>query len=468
MSAARAILAAALLAWAGAAPAQIRILDRKLVAPPPNKNLVPLTRPATVAAPSTALQPEQPPAQETQPAPGATETAPAPQPLGVTPGSGGTLIGSPLPQPPQPAQGAAAAIKEDVSVEPGEVVVASASMQDAQQLQQQAQALGLGIKRRAALGNLGLVISVFRVPHGVTVEAALAQLRQAMPSVWSDANHRYALEAGPAIYGAKLIGWPAADRACPGGARVGMVDTAVDLGHPAFKAGRVTLRSFLPSGIAPARTNHGTAVASLLVGDGGFGLLRGSRLYAAAVFRKRGNDGADTDAELVVRALDWLVGQKIVAVNLSFGGPRNRLVEAAVLRVEQLGVEVLAAAGNGGADAPPVYPAAQAGVIAVTALDTRMQPYPHANHGDYIAFAAPGVDVWAAAPGGGGKYESGTSYAVPFATAVVAAAKAAQPATAPAALEKALAAHAKDLGAPGRDPVYGWGLIRADGDCGHG
>ena len=57
MNLARALIAVALLAWACAAPAQIRILDRKLIAPPPNKNLTPLTRPATVAAPSTALQP---------------------------------------------------------------------------------------------------------------------------------------------------------------------------------------------------------------------------------------------------------------------------------------------------------------------------------------------------------------------------------------------------------------------------
>ena len=456
MTSARALAAVLLLAWAAAALAQIRVLNSKVVAPPPNRALVPLSVPAPQ------------PAQDSQPATSNTETAPAAQPLGAPPGSGGTLIGGPLPPPPQVDQGAGTALKEDVSVEPAEVVVASASMQEAQQLQQQAQALGLAIKRRAALGNLGLVISVFRVPQGATVEAALAQLRQALPSVWSDANHRYALEAGPAVYGAKLIGWPAANHACSGGARVGMVDTAVDLGHPAFKAGRVTLRSFLPSGIAPARANHGTAVASLLVGDGGFGLLRGSRLYAAAVFRTRGDDGADTDAELVVRALDWLVGQHVSAVNLSFGGPRNRLVEAAVLRVEQLGVGVLAAAGNGGADAPPVYPAAQAGVIAVTALDARMQPYAHANHGDYIAFAAPGVDVWAAAPGGGGKYESGTSYAVPFATAIFAAARNAQPSSSWSALENTLQSRAKDLGPAGKDGTFGWGLIRAIGGCGHG
>ncbi|HUJ88130.1 MAG TPA: S8 family serine peptidase [Burkholderiales bacterium] len=460
MSAARTLAAASLLAWAAAAPAQIRVVNPKVVAPPPDRALTPLSIPAPARPPQ--------PAQDTQPAGGSTEIAPAPQPLGAPPGSGGTLIGGPLPPPPQAAQGAAAALKEDVSVEPAELVAVSADMQEAQQLQQQAQALGLAIKRRAALGNLGLVISVFRVPQGVSVEAALAQLRQALPSVWSDANHRYALEAGPALYGARLVGWPAAAGGCGGGLSLGMIDTAVDLEHPAFRTGRVTQRSFLPVGVPAAKAEHGTAIASLLVGDGGFGLLGGSRLYAAAVFRRRGDDGADTDAELVVRALDWLVGQHVSALNLSFGGPRNRLVEAAILRVEQRGIELLAAAGNGGAHAPPVYPAAQDGVVAVTAVDAKLQPYAHANRGEYIAFAAPGVDVWAAAPGGGGKYRSGTSYAVPFATAVFAAAKAAQPGAAPDALRRLLAARARDLGAPGKDPVFGWGLIRLNGTCTHG
>ena len=370
MIGARPLAAAVLLAWATATPAQIRVANPKVIAPPPNSALTMPQR--TIQAPQLTPFAIPQPAQDTQPVPVDTQTAPAPQPLGMPPGSGGTLIGSPLPQPPGVPQGDAQALKEDVTIEPGEVTVASASLQDAQQVQQQAQQLGLASKRRAVLGHLGLVISVFRVPQGVSVENALAQLRQALPQAWADANHRYTLEAGPARYGARLLGWPAA-QVCGKGVRVGMVDTAVDVAHPAFRGARVTLRSFLPAGVAPASPAHGTAVASLLVGGGGYGLLGGAQLYAAEVFRKRG-DGADTDAELAVRALDWLVGQKVAAVNLSFGGPRNRLVEAAVLRVEQLGVEVLAAAGNGGADAPPVYPAAQAGVIAVTALDARLQP----------------------------------------------------------------------------------------------
>jgi Subtilase family len=436
-----------LLAFAAAAVGQIRSADPRPLTPAPSKNRVPLSIPAPAAAPTEA---------------------PAPAPLMTAPlGAGGTLIGGPLPPPPAAPQPTAETMEEDVAIEPAEVVVVSASMQEALHVQQEAQALGMSVKRRAALGNLGLVISVLRVPKDLSVAAALAQLRQAMPTKWFDANQRYALQAGPAVYGPKLVGWPAAPRGCGGASSIGMIDTAIDLGHPALKSGSVTVHSLLPSGVTPAPVDHGTAVASLLVGDGGFGLMPGAALQAAAVFRLRGEHDADTNAELVARALDWVVGQKVVAVNLSFGGQRNQLVEAAVLRVAQHGVAVLAAAGNGGADAPPVFPAAQAGVIAVTAVDAKLQPYARASRGDYIAFAAPGVDVWAAAPGGAGKYESGTSYAVPFATAIFAAAKNAQPAASWSVLEKKIRSQAKDLGTPGRDGTFGWGLIQAIGGCGH-
>lgn len=459
-----AALAALLLAWAGAAFGQSPAIDRMRLAPPPNPNLVPLQ--IAPLPPSSAQTPTPPPAPATtEPLGPASTEAPAPIPLmSAPPGSGGTLIGSPLPPPPAVPQ-TAGALKEDVTIEPGEVAVMSASLQDAQQVQQRAQALGMAIKRRAVLGNLGLVISVLRVPRGVSVASALAQLRQAMPAAWFDANHRYSLEGGPAvIYGPKLVGWPAAPAQCGGGAKIGMIDTPVDLGNPAFEGGHVMQRSFLPAGVTAAPADHGTAIASLLVGSG-VGLMPGGALRAAAVFRLRGEHGADTTAELVARALDWLVGQHVEVINLSFGGPRDQIVEAAILRVEQRGVAVVAAAGNGGADAPPVYPAAQPGVIGVTAVDSRLGAYAHANHGDYIAFAAPGVDVWTAAPGAAGKYESGTSYAVPFATAVLAAAKDAQPAASWDAIEKALQAHAKDLGPPGKDPTFGWGLIQAPGGC---
>lgn len=314
-----------LLGFAGAACGQIKIkVDPKLLVPLQKKQPAPLHMPV----PLHQIGPAQSPPPQAAPSAEPTETMP--------PDSGGTLIGTPLPPPPATPQASATSMKEDVAIEPAEVAVVSASLQDAQQLQQQAQSLGMSVIRRAVLHHLGLVISVLRVPKGTSVKTALAQLRQAMPRAWFDANRRYALEAGPAGRAGRL---PARAKRCARRARVGMIDTRLALGDPALKSAHVTMRSFLPAGVAPAAADHGTAVASRLVGRG-HGLMPRAKLYAAAVFRSRGG-GADTDAELVTRALDWLVGQKVASIELSVGRRRDQVLQAALLRVEKLGVAVI-------------------------------------------------------------------------------------------------------------------------------
>lgn len=340
-----AIVLVALLAFAGATPAQIKTVGPKPLASPARRSIEPLLAPAPA---QSVVQPAQQPPSAASPAeteqPSSAGSAAEAQParsLGISPGSGGSLLGSPLPPPPEVPQGAADAMKEDVSTEPAEVVVASASMQEAQKIQQQAQGLGMGVKRRTALNNLGLVVSVLRVPAGTSVADAVAQLRQALPGAWVDANHRYRLEAGPArIHGAKP-GSSARARGCQGALAIGLVDTAIDVANPALRSKSVTVRSFLTPGVAAAPAQHGTEIASLLVRDG-TGLAPGAVLHAAAVFRLRGERDVDTTAELVVRALDWLVEEKVAVVNLGFDGPSNQLVEAALLRLGQLGIQAVA------------------------------------------------------------------------------------------------------------------------------
>jgi hypothetical protein len=120
-----------------------------------------------------------------------------------------------------------------------------------------------------------------------------------------------------------------------------------------------------------------------------------------------------------------------------------------------------AAAGNGGPTAAPAFPAAEPGVVAVTAIDGHAQPYPEANRGSYLAFAAPGVRVWTPGPTSNGSYHTDTSFAAPFVTAAIAARLADGTRPDAAQITSALARTARDLGAPGKDPVFGWGLLQA-------
>lgn len=388
------------------------------------------------------------------------------QPQGpMPPSGGGSLLGAALPPPPQNLPPVPP--KEAPDIEPGELIVVSASMAEAQALAAQLQSLGLGVKRRTALSKLGLVISVLRVPKEATVGNALAGLRETLPKAWADANHRYELLGDETRqYGTKLIGW-SGSATCGKGLRLGLLDSAVDTSHPALQGRAITAKTFLAAGIPTATPDHGTATAALLlanpVATGPAGMLPAAQLYSANIFRDRGRKQVDTTAEWIALALDWLAGQNVSIINMSLGGPRNLLVEAAVQRVQQRGIAVVAAAGNSGEKSPPVFPAAQTGVIAVTAVDADLEIYRHASRGDYIAFGAPGVDIWTAAPGKDGIYVSGTSYAAPFVTAALASARLASPKASWPALLKQLQQKSRDLGAPGKDRTFGWGLVQSGG-----
>jgi subtilisin family serine protease len=166
----------------------------------------------------------------------------------------------------------------------------------------------------------------------------------------------------------------------------------------------------------------------------------------------------------VLRALSWLDGQKVDVVNMSFSGPANELIEGAIAAMAERGIIFVAAAGNHGAGAPASYPAAYKQVIAVTAVTRNKQSYRHANRGDYVDVSAPGVEVWTALPGGTQGYRTGTSFATPFVTSLIAAMPAARQGA--KSKEDVLARITfEDLGEPGRDPVYGEGLPVAPKSC---
>jgi len=417
----------------------------------------------------------------------------APLSPGVTPGPGGEPVpeggmepggmgmdpgGAPMPGgpglldsqlPPPPADLPPPPPRHDKRSEPGEIVVVSANMAEARVLQQHARNLGLGVKRRTILKELGLVVTVLRVPREVSVGNAIQSLRQVQPNIWVDANHRLGLHgASSANFGQPLVGSTKPVPACGSGIRIGLIDTVVDTTHPSLKGRAIIIKSFLTTGVKPAAADHGTATAALLVGrpqSNGFrGLVPGARLYAASVFRHQDDRGADATAETVVKALNWLASQHVQIINMNFGGQRNLLLEAAIDRLQKRGIVVVVAVGNNGSD-QPTWPAAQKGVVSVTAVDAGKKIYEKANRGKHIDFAAPGVDVWSASAGGKGKTYTGTSYAAPFVTAALAMARQQSPKSSWPSLLRTLQSSAIDLGDKGRDPVYGWGLIQVPARC---
>ena len=111
----------------------------------------------------------------------------------------------------------------------------------------------------------------------------------------------------------------------------------------------------------------------------------------------------------------------------------------------------------------PAYPAAYKRVFAVTALNEKKLVYSPANQGKYIDFAAPGVKIWTAVPGGG-RFQSGTSMASPFIVVMIAQERAKGGKSA-GALRKKLKGAAVDLGKKGKDKIFGFGLVTQEHKC---
>ena len=240
--------------------------------------------------------------------------------------------------------------------------------------------------------------------------------------------------------------------------RIGIIDSSVDRSHSTFAHASITSKRFVENESPP--NLHGTAIVSIIVGSDplALGLAPKAEIFAAEVFDETEEQGQFASTVSLIKALNWLVTAGVSVINISLAGPPNRLLETALSRVRQKGILAVAAAGNGGPMAQPMYPAAYPEVVAVTATDNRGRAFRLANRGEYVDIAAPGVNIRHARPGGGFIASSGTSYAVPFVT--VAAARLMQSTTEPTAMLDRLYTSALDIGAPGRDQIYGYGQLR--------
>lgn len=320
-------------------------------------------------------------------------------------------------------------------------------------------ALGVEIIEKTQFESLGLQLVRFRVPAALD---SLGELKKQLPVHLHDQldrNHIYfpqAVKAQGASNHSALL--PVGNSFCATVVKVGIVDTAVNTRHPAFAQSHIEQEDFVGEEFDAPRA-HGTAVAGILVGRGEqlTPLLPQARLFAASVFYPRTEYAQGATMMSLVRALNWLLEKNVRVINMSLAGPDNQILALAIQKTIQSGITIVAAAGNEGPAAAPAYPAAYTDVIAVTAVDKNERIYRWANRGDHIDFAAPGVAVFTARSGGDFGNETGTSMAAPLITA--AAACGSRVANTSAVVEQ-LKSRVIDLGAPGRDPVFGEGLLR--------
>lgn len=355
---------------------------------------------------------------------------------------------------------------------PGEILVINPPVGTETRLRR----MGYDVLQKIDMRRFDLRIWLLKTPDDKDMGAALRELRRDFPGLTIDTNDLMDLSASANTdatdanlpYDRQTVGWGTVPPNCGEGLKIGMIDGAVDVNHPALSGQNLHYRNFLDEDRKEAAYDHGTAVAIMLVGrpnvDGvPGGLLPGAELFAANIFeirygREKGNLAA------MLRAVDWMAENEVPLVNLSVAGKQNQVMQIVLNRMAQHGMVAVAAAGNNGPLAHPAWPAAHEKVFAVTAIDRRRGIYRFANQGDYIDFAAPGVDIRTLTPGGP-KDQSGTSFAAPYLTGMVAIHLMSGYPPDIDRIRASLQRYSSDLGDAGKDNVYGYGLVRLRPSC---
>jgi type VII secretion-associated serine protease mycosin len=274
-------------------------------------------------------------------------------------------------------------------------------------------------------------------------------------------------------WGLPRIGAPAAWETTRGSSSVvvAVVDTGVDLDHPDL-ASRIDVADGYDfvghSTVANDDNGHGTHVAGIVAATannavGVAGTAPDCRILPVKVLDASGR-GSTLD---VADGIRWAVAKGAEVINLSLASTAaDSYTRSAVAYALAANVVVVAAAGNDGSSAGASYPAAYPGVVGVgasNAADTRAS---FSNYGSGLDVTAPGVDIMSTeTPLDRGLYygeKSGTSMASPFVAGVAALVRSQNPSVSPSRVAAHLQATAEDLGSPGFDYQYGWGLVRAD------
>jgi subtilisin family serine protease len=277
-------------------------------------------------------------------------------------------------------------------------------------------------------------------------------------------NFRYVLqeqkaeltEGDPAQYAVAKLRLPEAHTLAHGAnVTIAVIDSAIDANHP--ELANAIADSFDALGSKEGPHAHGTGVAGAIVAHARLmGSAPAARILAIRAFGAAPK-GAESTSYVILKGLDYAAAHGAQIVNMSFAGPKDALIERGIAAMAAKGIVMVAAAGNAGAKSPPLYPAANTNVIAVSATDAHDKLFTASNRGGYIAMAAPGVDIFLPAPDDKYQMTSGTSFSAAYVSGLVALMLERNPALKPDELRTTLMKTARDLGAAGRDDLFGAG-----------
>ena len=291
---------------------------------------------------------------------------------------------------------------------PDEVVVGLPSNLSRRAVDELARRHRLAHVESQSIGLLGTTFHRWRITDRRPVADVIRAIEAEGGVSRAQPNYRYTLQqiqtaAATEVewqqYALAKLRLPQAHRVATGDkVLVAVIDTAIDAAHPEI-AGLVA-GSFDATNAAARPHRHGTAMAGAIVAHARLiGVAPAARILAIHAF-DASSTATDGTTLTILRGIDWAVARGARVINMSFAGPGDPGLARGLAAARQKGVVLVAAAGNAGPKSPPLFPAADPNVIAVTATNSDDKLLPAANRGRHIAVAAPGVDVLGPAPGG--------------------------------------------------------------------
>ncbi|MDR3364531.1 MAG: S8 family serine peptidase, partial [Clostridiales Family XIII bacterium] len=281
--------------------------------------------------------------------------------------------------------------------------------------------------------------------------------------------------------------------ASAGTVEVAVLDSGMQIDHPDLQANINAAKAYnavtgtadvtdelieSPPGVYIEGSGHGTHIGGILSAatNNGSGIAGAANNHVKIVPVKifyagtaSGTPALLSNTALIVAGINKAISSGCKIINISAGGSANDpVLHAACDSAKQQGVLIVAAAGNSG-KSDPCYPSDYSSVVSVVATDRYHNRAGYSDYNPYKNIAAPGggdtLDtsnmILSAFPGGRYVYMSGTSMAAPYVSAVAALVWLARPGLSRDQVEQILYNTATDLGAPGYDPYYGYGLVDA-------
>jgi subtilisin len=273
--------------------------------------------------------------------------------------------------------------------------------------------------------------------------------------------------------------WTSTPNSQGDGIKVAVIDTGINYNHPDLDGNYLGGVNYVTTGASPLDDNgHGSHCAGIIAaeddGTGVVGVAPKAHLYAVKVLDSTGSGYTSN----VVAGINWAIANGMNVISMSLGSPyTSTLLQTACNNAQAAGIVVVAASGNDGR-ASISYPARYSSVIAVGAVDSSNVRPSWSNYGAELAVVAPGVAVYSTVLSTSYATYSGTSMATPHVagTAALIMASGATNENAwysygltnndgiwsPSDVRNVLTYTADDLGTPGKDNYYGYGLVDAD------